>query len=81
MKHGQLFRLLILVILIALCWIIAPGCANQTPDQITANANAIASVVTTTGQVVTPLIVNYENGKSVKVAKPKHAPKPSPTPK
>lgn len=59
---------------------VAPyGCENMTPDQINATTQAITSVVTTTGQVVTPLVVNYENGQQVKVVRHRK-PKPTATP-
>jgi len=56
--------------------LLCAGCANMTPDQINATTNAITSVVTTAGEVVTPLVVNYENGRSVRVARPRATPKP-----
>ena len=60
---------------------IAPvGCENWTPEQINATGAAITSVITTTGQVVTPLVINYSNGKSVRVKKPKPTPTSTPKP-
>lgn len=64
------------LVITTLCALVA-GCAEMTPEQTVATANAISSVVTTTGAVVTPLIINYSNGKSVRV----RPPKPTPTPK
>ena len=63
------------------------GCSStETPEQINARTNQIVSVVATTGQVITPLIVTYANGQSVavqqkqsvKVQKPKSKPTPKP---
>lgn len=52
------------------------ACANYTPEQMTAMTSGITSVITTTGQVVTPLVINYANGKRVRVARPTPTPKP-----
>ena len=79
--HRELIRAAILLVVISGALCIAPtGCENMTPDQINATTTGIASVVTTTGQVVTPIIVNLQNGQSVHVKKVKVL-KPSPTPK
>lgn len=69
---AEAIRVLILAGLFAGAFAVAPiGCENYTPEQITANAAAISSVVTTTGQVVTPLVLNLENGQKVKAQKAK----------
>lgn len=57
------------------------SCNNYTPEQIAAVTTGITSVVTTTGAVVTPMVLNLENGQSVKAKKVKVVTaKPTPTP-